>query len=180
MGVKNGASGTAETLREERFQEAENLVEHAARFLRESPDSASVQTHVSLVGGVRVVWTTSSLDASFAENLFALADSMGCGHAAGDAVRLLGYRMAGFADVYDLEVEDAHEFFANGILVHNCLRYGLKSMLAPGKKPIQVEAREAWQEMTERSLSHTEKAIQMRRMEHTQRMRGRRRSAWAR
>lgn len=23
--------------------------------------------------------------------------------------------------VYDIEVEDVHEFFANGILVHNCL-----------------------------------------------------------
>jgi len=31
-------------------------------------------------------------------------------------------------DVYNLEIEDAHEFFANGVLVHNCydaLRYGL-------------------------------------------------------
>jgi len=39
-------------------------------------------------------------------------------------------------DVYDLEVEDAHEFYANGLLVHNC-RYGLKSMLAPKKKTEQ-------------------------------------------
>lgn len=23
--------------------------------------------------------------------------------------------------VYDIEVEDAHEYFANGILVHNCM-----------------------------------------------------------
>lgn len=27
-----------------------------------------------------------------------------------------------YADVYDLTVEDAHEFFANGVLVHNCHR----------------------------------------------------------
>ncbi len=31
------------------------------------------------------------------------------------------------ADVYNLEVEGAHEYFANGILVHNC-RYAMESM----------------------------------------------------
>jgi hypothetical protein len=64
--------------------------------------------------------------------------------------------------------------------VNDCLRYLCKSMLNPGKKPVAVEAREVWQEMTERELSHTEKAIAMRRVEHTQRVRGRRRSAWVR
>ncbi len=47
-----------------------------------------------------------------------------------DAVRLLGFSTAGYADVYDIEVEHGHEFYANGLLVHNC-RYGLKSMLSP-------------------------------------------------
>jgi hypothetical protein len=32
-------------------------------------------------------------------------------------------RPAGTAAVYDLTVDGAHEFFANGLLVHNCLRY---------------------------------------------------------
>lgn len=39
---------------------------------------------------------------------------------------------AGFEDVYDLTVEEAHEFFANGILVHNCadsLRYALARLI---------------------------------------------------
>jgi len=30
---------------------------------------------------------------------------------------------SGTAKVYDLTVEDAHEFFASGVLVHNCMRY---------------------------------------------------------
>lgn len=34
-------------------------------------------------------------------------------------------RPSGQADVYDLTVEDAHEFFAGGILVHNCDELGL-------------------------------------------------------
>ena len=49
--------------------------------------------------------------------------------------------MAGYADVYDLEVESSHEFFAAGILVHNC-RYGLKSYLAPRGKPFEIRVAE--------------------------------------
>jgi len=39
------------------------------------------------------------------------------------SIRVIGNDQGGQgekAEVYDLEVEDAHEFFANGILVHNC------------------------------------------------------------
>ena len=37
--------------------------------------------------------------------------------------------------VYDLEVEDAHEYFANGILVHNCdaLRYAVHTHFSKPK-----------------------------------------------
>src|SRR5262249_40134312 len=35
-------------------------------------------------------------------------------------VHVLGLRAAPNADVYDLTVEGAHEFFADGHLVHNC------------------------------------------------------------
>lgn len=52
-------------------------------------------------------------------------------------------------DVYDIAVEDAHEFFANGVLVHNCdelaswqywdafdqLSFGLRIYPAPGVEP---------------------------------------------
>ena len=37
------------------------------------------------------------------------------------AVRVVGIEPVGRANVYDLTVEDAPEFFANGILVHNCM-----------------------------------------------------------
>jgi hypothetical protein len=46
----------------------------------------------------------------------------------------LGSRYVGKKDVYNLSVEDKPEYFANGILVHNCadcLRYVLKKMPKP-------------------------------------------------
>ena len=41
--------------------------------------------------------------------------------------------------VYDLTVEDAHEFFANGVLVHNCIdatRYALDGIIQRGRGAI--------------------------------------------
>jgi len=32
-------------------------------------------------------------------------------------------RKSGKAKVYDLTVEGEHEFYANGVLVHNCVHY---------------------------------------------------------
>ena len=49
--------------------------------------------------------------------------------------------------VYNLEVEEPHEFFANGILVHNCLdalRYAVAWLTEPGERtevvyrPVQI------------------------------------------
>lgn len=44
---------------------------------------------------------------------------------------------AGTSQVYDLTVEGEHEFFANGLLVHNCT-YGLVGIPPPRerKKPV--------------------------------------------
>jgi intein/homing endonuclease len=45
----------------------------------------------------------------------------------GTESHIVSVRPTGTACVYDLTVEGAHEFFANGVLVHNCadaLRYG--------------------------------------------------------
>ena len=48
-----------------------------------------------------------------------------------DNVRVATIRNTGYlAPVYNLTVANTHEFFANGILVHNCmdaLRYGISS-----------------------------------------------------
>ncbi len=46
-------------------------------------------------------------------------------------VYVLGKHDAGSAPVYNLEVEDAHEYFANGILVHNCV-FAIMELLGPG------------------------------------------------
>jgi hypothetical protein len=48
--------------------------------------------------------------------------------AARKPARVVAVRSSAAADVYDLTVADAHEFYANGILVHNCmdaLRYAI-------------------------------------------------------
>lgn len=48
--------------------------------------------------------------------------------AAGNAVivpdTIVSVKSSGWSDVYDLTIEDAHEFFAEGILVHNCDELG--------------------------------------------------------
>ena len=88
-----------------------------------------------------------------------------CEPAPFSAVRLCALEMAGFADVYDLEVEDAHEFFANGILVHNC-RYGLKSKLQPGQKPKEVEAEEKLRVLQEAGLD--EHSLNIYRIQYSQ------------
>jgi hypothetical protein len=46
--------------------------------------------------------------------------------------------------VYNLTIQGEPEFFANGILVHNCdsARYGLKSRLSPGRAPIEQRVAE--------------------------------------
>jgi hypothetical protein len=63
-------------------------------------------------------------------------------------VRFLGFVPAGFADVYDIETEEVHQFYADGILVHNSWRYGLKSFLAPRRTaPVEVRAAEVWQKV---------------------------------
>jgi len=64
----------------------------------------------------------SSLPTNIAEESFAIPA----------VVKRLVKEDAGVAEVFDIEVENAHEFFANGVLVHNCAdagRYGLVTYL---------------------------------------------------
>lgn len=64
-------------------------------------------------------------------------------YATGNAVLFCGLKDAGKADVWDIEVDGEHEFYANGILAHNCLRYLLYSKLSPTDNvPRSVRARE--------------------------------------
>ena len=73
-----------------------------------------------------------------------------------NAVRFVGFKAAGFADVYDLEVAGLPEFFAGGILVHNSFRYGYKSFLENSRKPRAVEQQEvydSYQDMTAKAMA---------------------------
>jgi hypothetical protein len=76
------------------------------------------------VGGDVKGWTIQPSHARYAESSSALIRPMQSRHAVGDADRssvwLENLRPCGKSDVYDLAVEDAHEFYANGVLVHNC------------------------------------------------------------
>jgi len=51
------------------------------------------------------------------------------------AVQVLGICPAGTEKVYNISVEGEPEYFANGVLVHNCesLRYGLMSRPSPNE-----------------------------------------------
>lgn len=51
-----------------------------------------------------------------------LGHDLGDGSRSKDLVSIVHVEDAPSCDVYDLAVEDAHEFFSNGVLVHNCWR----------------------------------------------------------
>lgn len=52
--------------------------------------------------------------------------------------------------VYDLEIKDNHNFFANGILVHNCVRSLMKKLSKADKKQSDVDK---WQKNVERFIN---------------------------
>jgi len=81
------------------------------------------------------------------------------------AVRLVGYETAGFADVYEMEIEREHEFFAGGILAHNC-RYLVKSMLrAQSQAPLEVREQEYYESLNPKA-DMTAKAVLMSKWKH--------------
>lgn len=86
---------------------------------------ASAPTGADPLGGAPLVSMMSTADARSAGRLSESTDTSAPKLV---PVRVLGSRAAGrSAAVYDLTVDGEHEFFANGILVHNCmdaLRYG--------------------------------------------------------
>jgi hypothetical protein len=77
-------------------------------------------------------------------------DTNALGLALGSVVQFLGFVPAGFADVYDIETEEVHQFYAGGILVHNSARYGLKSFLSPRTvAPLAVRANEVYSSISD-------------------------------
>lgn len=103
-----------------------------------STDSKSLDsalTPVSQPSGVPQVWTTLKRYVKAVLQLLRPTSTRRLDFAPGT---VLSVRDAGSHDVYNLEVEGANEYFANGILVHNC-RYGLASHINPGKRPDSEE-----------------------------------------
>ena len=88
--------------------------------------TAFAPIHANPHGGGRLDWITSGEFASAARNL----PQTGIQRPEPVRGRVLTVTEAGTADkVYDITVEDQHEFFADGILVLNCidaLRYALE------------------------------------------------------
>jgi hypothetical protein len=52
------------------------------------------------------------------------------------------HKLDGLHPVYDLTITDQHEFFANGILVHNCLKEMTGTLRNPTDVPFEEELRE--------------------------------------
>jgi hypothetical protein len=79
--------------------------------------------------------TAPRLSAEPVEKTLLKTSSIGKRPAAERVVGLSEKRPGKVVDVYNLSVADCPEYFANGILVHNC-RYALMSVEAPSEKPV--------------------------------------------
>ena len=106
-------------------------VNTAEKHLSQKPPTMNfAQTPVKVHGEGRQELTTKKGFAPFAESL-----SLSINTPTLNVVPVVVERVQGqskLETVYDLTVEDAHEFFANGVLVHNCidaLRYSLDGMI---------------------------------------------------
>lgn len=100
---------------------------HVAKNLHQrTPISGSVGSNVIIDGNTKHQRTTCRWFASIAEKLSRGINTLNRNVAALSVpinyhtlkeIKLLGVQ---WCDVYDLEVEGVHEYFANGVLVHNC------------------------------------------------------------
>lgn len=133
------ASNAGETFLEHPCKSS--AVQHAAQNGEGTRSSTTLRLFVRSVAGSRS--RTNTTKPQLAEE---------------SAVRLCAIEQWGFADVFDLEIEDQPEFFANGVLVHNC-RYGIRMMAPAGRKPKEVEAQERLDALRETGLDERSMAI---------------------
>lgn len=133
-GAKRGLNGTENTRENATSgttkgnRASANNVERPSRL--KSPITVSAQTLAKANGGARMGLTTKSEFVSFVGNHSPQTNTAMCGLAPVpvDAVSNGGMR----DKVYDLTVDGEHEFFANGVLVHNCIdaiRYALDGQI---------------------------------------------------
>lgn len=118
----------------------------------------SVLINASLLGAAPSILTTLSRFVNTVSRASLPINTKSHPFAQDSAPFIIGMEYAGRHDVFNLEIEDAHEYFANGILTHNC-RYGLASYINPGERP---EAEEL-EEMIRTKFDHdpTIRAIQI-------------------
>lgn len=140
--AKKGTLGTLNTQNNStgaNITESRDSVNNAERHLSRKPPTMNfVQTPVKAHGEGRQELTTWKGFAKYAENLsqsintrkaFVVPAIVQCVLNGGEE-----------KTVYDLTVEDAHEFFANGVLVHNCidaLRYSQDGLIK-GRGQMQI------------------------------------------
>jgi hypothetical protein len=99
------------------------FVNSVARYIRQrlgGVERDSVPATASNAQEPHPALTTKQEPVSSVESRLLSTDTQEIGHVPDRAVRLLGVKPLGKRLVWNLTVEDAHEYFANGILTHNC------------------------------------------------------------
>ena len=129
IGLQKDGNGTRNT-QPERKRETKNAPVHVAESsscphirMRDS-----VQTNARQSGEETNTLMMKQESALYAERNFGQTDFLTQCAAVAVVVQDIEIRSEEEREVFDLQVNDIHEYFANGILVHNCLdatRYGL-------------------------------------------------------
>lgn len=147
---KREESGIANTQRkcsknESRLQKSAAFVEMNSRQrmqgLEETP---SVQTNAEPLTGGHQELTTKQESAKYAGNNLKSTNITNVAHAQENAVHVCGIYPVGIDTVYNLTVEEVPEYYANGVLVHNCadeIRYLLLSRPATPESEEEVKRR---------------------------------------
>ena len=132
--AKKGENGTSNTQKGnglENIMESRASVNNAERLSSQKPHAMNfVQTLAKAHGDGRQELTTWKGFAPFVESLLPSINTEKRYVVPVPVRCVLGGGIE--SAVYDLTVEDAHEFFANGVLVHNCidaLRYSLDGLI---------------------------------------------------
>jgi len=115
------------------FSIANNAVRSLASGILTPLRRTSARITVNLVRAAHQAWTILRESALFAGEHSGSTDTKATSAV---PVSVVQSRAAGKARVYNLHVSEQHEYFAEGVLVHNCydaIRYGLTN--APSKKP---------------------------------------------
>jgi hypothetical protein len=141
VGRGTASTHSANRLSDPRAISSVSAVERRIRPGRPAARFASARTLAGPLLVALPALTTSSARARAADRP---TPSTASSRRASAPVRVLDVREAGRADVFNLTVEDQHEYFANGVLVSNCdaIRYAISSIrTAPGPAGREMKVR---------------------------------------